>query len=115
MKQVSIMISAIAALIGTPALAADLPVYTKAPAFVEPVYNWSGFYGGIYGGESFRNNDITGVSPTSPDPAYNNLANGGFGQVSNTTIPGGTNCVGLVNCNVGGLAATAILVSRPLL
>ena len=30
----------------TSALAADLPVrtYTKAPAYVEPGYNWSGFY-----------------------------------------------------------------------
>jgi hypothetical protein len=38
----------------------------------------------------------------------NNLASGGIGQVSNTIIPGGTNCSGLVNCNVGGPAATSI-------
>src|SRR5258708_8525507 len=30
-----------------PALAADLaarPAYTKAPAYVQPIYNWTGFY-----------------------------------------------------------------------
>jgi outer membrane immunogenic protein len=38
----------------TPALAADLParapVYTKAPAIVTPIYDWTGFYIGINGG-----------------------------------------------------------------
>lgn len=35
-----------------PALAADLPArtYTKAPAVVAPVYDWSGFYIGLNGG-----------------------------------------------------------------
>jgi outer membrane immunogenic protein len=35
-----------------PALAADLPArtYTKAPAMVAPVYDWSGFYIGLNGG-----------------------------------------------------------------
>jgi outer membrane immunogenic protein len=35
-----------------PALAADLPArtYTKAPAIVAPVYDWSGFYIGLNGG-----------------------------------------------------------------
>ena len=44
-----------------PALAADLAArpraYTKAPAYVEPIYNWTGFYigghiGGAFGGNS---------------------------------------------------------------
>jgi outer membrane immunogenic protein len=39
-----------------PALAADLPArtapYTKAPAYAQPIYNWTGFYiGGHVGGE----------------------------------------------------------------
>jgi outer membrane immunogenic protein len=35
-----------------PALAADLPArtYSKAPVYVDPGYNWSGFYVGINGG-----------------------------------------------------------------
>src|SRR3954466_15023913 len=38
--------------IAAPAVAADLPArtYTKAPAYVASVYDWSGFYIGINGG-----------------------------------------------------------------
>src|ERR1700692_1817752 len=47
-----------------PALAADLaarPVYTKAPAYAAPIYNWTGFYigghiGGAFAGDSTVNN-----------------------------------------------------------
>ena len=44
------------------AQAADLqrPIYTKAPAYVEQTYNWSGFYAGIVGGGSFG--DISGYN-----------------------------------------------------
>jgi outer membrane immunogenic protein len=55
-----------------PAVAADLPakVYTKAPAVVPPLYNWSGFYIGINGGGGFAhdcwtNTSVLGV-PTVP-------------------------------------------------
>ena len=34
----------------SPALVADLSVYTKAPAVVAPMYDWSGFYVGVFGG-----------------------------------------------------------------
>src|ERR1700729_4589856 len=48
-----------------PALAADLPVrntpYTKAPAYVAPIYNWTGFYiGGHIGGAFAGNNSLSG-------------------------------------------------------
>src|SRR5258708_17132837 len=46
-----------------PALAADLAArpYTKAPAYAQPIYNWTGFYigahlGGAFGGD----NSLTG-------------------------------------------------------
>ena len=45
--------------------AADLPVrtYTKAPAVVAPVYNWTGFYAGLNAGATWgNNNDINVVS-----------------------------------------------------
>jgi outer membrane immunogenic protein len=47
-KRISIGIAAVASLVATSALAADLPArtYTKAPAYVDPGYNWSGFYVG---------------------------------------------------------------------
>ncbi|MBR0801269.1 outer membrane beta-barrel protein [Bradyrhizobium jicamae] len=41
----------------SPALAADLPMYTKAPA-VSPTFDWSGFYAGVYGGGGFGNHNL---------------------------------------------------------
>src|SRR5690242_8853300 len=51
--------TALLALLGGSAMAADLraPVY-KAPPPV-PVWNWSGFYVGVNGGYSFGNDDVT--------------------------------------------------------
>ena len=107
------------------AQAADLP-YAKAAPMPVRVYSWTGFYGGVYGGASTANSSNLSIDPSTPNTggvgfgpvgpggspvfsgAYNGLASGGVGQVSNTTIPGGTNCSGLVNCNVGGAAATTI-------
>jgi len=62
--------------IAAPALAADLPArtYTKAPAYVAAVYDWSGFYIGINGGwgqSRDRRIDPTGAFISSLD------ANGG--------------------------------------
>lgn len=68
---------AVIALLGTmtSASAADLPArtYTKAPAMVAAVYDWSGFYIGINGGGgtshncwNLNNDGITGVGPISP-------------------------------------------------
>jgi len=47
----------------TPVMAADLPPqpYVKAPAYVPPYYNWSGFYLGINGGYGFGNSSWTGT------------------------------------------------------
>ncbi len=53
----------------TSALAADLPVrtYTKAPVYVDPGYNWTGFYIGLNGGYSWGNasNTITTTVPVA--------------------------------------------------
>jgi outer membrane immunogenic protein len=52
-----------------PALAADLaarPAYTKAPAYVQPIYNWTGFYiGGHIGGAFDGNNGFAGTTNNS--------------------------------------------------
>jgi len=48
-----------------PALAADLPArtaYTKAPAYVAPLYNWTGFYIGGHLGGAFNVSDALGGS-----------------------------------------------------
>ncbi len=101
---------ATAAVVGvaSTALAADLPYKVAPPPVLVTVYNWSGFYGGVYGGSSFTGNGAIGITGDPTSVAYNGLALNGTGQVSNTIIPGGVNCALLVNCNIGGPAATSI-------
>ena len=59
----------IASFCATSALAADLPVrtYTKAPVYVEPGYDWTGFYIGLNGGYSWGNasNTFTTTVPVT--------------------------------------------------
>ena len=66
MKKFLLATSALAALGATaPALAADLgaqPYYNKAPAYVGPIYNWTGFYiGGHLGGAFSGGNNFNGL------------------------------------------------------
>jgi len=42
----------------SPAFAADLPTYSKAPAVVAPAYDWSGFYVGVFGGGGYGNHNL---------------------------------------------------------
>jgi outer membrane immunogenic protein len=42
----------------SPALGADLPLYSKAPVVATPVYDWSGFYVGVFGGGGFGNHNL---------------------------------------------------------
>lgn len=50
------------------ASAADLPArtYTKAPAVVAPVYNWTGFYVGVNAGGAWGSSDPTTTTIFSP-------------------------------------------------
>jgi outer membrane immunogenic protein len=62
MKRLLIGITAATSLLATSAFAADLPVrtYTKAPVYVEPVFNWTGFYiGGNIGYSWGRSSDTS--------------------------------------------------------
>jgi outer membrane immunogenic protein len=62
MKRMLIGIAALTSLLATSAFAADLPVrtYTKAPVYVEPIYNWTGFYvGGNLGYSWGRSSDTS--------------------------------------------------------
>jgi outer membrane immunogenic protein len=51
--------------LGVPAMSADLPARmpVKAPPILEPIFTWTGFYGGINGGYSF------GSAKTTARPA----------------------------------------------
>jgi outer membrane immunogenic protein len=60
MKRIFFGIAAVTSLLTTSAFAADLAArpYTKAPVYVEPVYNWTGFYiGGNVGYSWGRSRD----------------------------------------------------------
>ena len=68
MKRMLIGIAAVASLLATSAFAADLPArtYTKAPVYVEPVYNWTGFYiGGNIGYSWGRSDDTSTLTNTA--------------------------------------------------
>ena len=66
MNRMLIGIAALASFVATGALAADLPMktpYTKAPAYKEPVFNWTGFYlGGNLGYSWGRSSDTSTIT-----------------------------------------------------
>jgi outer membrane immunogenic protein len=64
-----------------PALAADLaarPAYTKAPAYMAPIYNWTGFYiGGHIGGAFEGNNGFIGTNTNNNNGRFLGGVQGG--------------------------------------
>jgi outer membrane immunogenic protein len=46
----------------SPALGADLTPYIKAPPAASPMYDWSGFYVGVYGGGGFGNHNLNNAN-----------------------------------------------------
>jgi len=81
MKTLLLAAAGLTAVAIAPALAADLPArtpaYAKAPAIVEPIYNWSGFYIGINGGggssrDCWSINNALGVAvPSTAEGCHN--------------------------------------------
>jgi outer membrane immunogenic protein len=64
----------------SPVLGADLPTYTKAPVVASPVYDWSGFYVGVFGGGGWGNHNInnaTGPASSFADYTANYSSQGG--------------------------------------
>jgi outer membrane immunogenic protein len=72
MKKFLLVTTAAIAFGAAPAVAADLPAqtYSRAPAIVAPIYDWSGFYIGINGGGGWSHHcwDVTndGTGPVVP-------------------------------------------------
>jgi outer membrane immunogenic protein len=59
MKRILLTTMALGGLaLGSPALGADLPMYSKARPVAAPVYDWSGFYIGGFGGYGFGNQNV---------------------------------------------------------
>jgi outer membrane immunogenic protein len=64
----------------SPALGADLSPYMKAPANATPLYDWSGFYVGVFGGGGFGNHNVNnalGSSSTFTNFTANYSSQGG--------------------------------------
>ena len=64
-----------------PAFAADLAVYTKAPASAAPAYDWSGFYVGVFGGGGWGNHNVNnalGSATTFANYTANYSSQGGM-------------------------------------
>src|ERR1700726_4614024 len=64
-----------------PTFAADLAVYTKAPAATAPAYDWSGFYVGVFGGGGWGNHNINnalGSATTFANYSANYSSQGGM-------------------------------------
>jgi outer membrane immunogenic protein len=81
MKRMLIGIAATTSLLATGAFAADLPAraYTKAPVYVDPGYNWTGFYAGLNGGYSWGRSRAT-LEPNTPFTTnIGQNVNGGLG------------------------------------
>jgi outer membrane immunogenic protein len=65
----------------SPALGADLSPYMKAPTVATPVYDWSGFYVGVFGGGGFGNHNVNnalGSSSTFTNFTANYSSQGGL-------------------------------------
>ena len=79
MNKITITIAAIAALVGTPALAADMAI--KAPLSVPaPIFSWTGFYLDAGGGHGMWNAD-TAVAPPFFIATNTEGGRGWFGSV----------------------------------
>ena len=75
--------AALAMITVSPALAADLPAatYSKAPVYVPPVYNWTGFYiGGHIGGgwSDFGSTEVSGTPAFPVGTAFTKSDLSGF-------------------------------------
>ena len=65
----AIGLAAVAAMIGTPVLAADMAVKAPPP-LPPPVYSWTGFYGGAEIGGGWASQQTTIVTQSSATPAF---------------------------------------------
>jgi len=110
-KRILIGIAAVTSFFAASASAADLPArtYTKAPAYVDPGYNWSGFYiGGNAGyswGRASTDGSQTGTQNVSEFVAFSGVLRPGFPVVTPlaaTPLTGRANVNGFVGGGQAG-------------
>ena len=83
MRKAAIGIAAVAAMIGTPVLAADMAV--KAPPLPAPVYSWTGGYigaNGGYGWGGWNSNSLAAIFPDGVTTTADPDVHGWFGGVT---------------------------------
>ena len=83
MRKAAIGIAAVAAMIGTPVLAADMAV--KAPPLPAPVYSWTGGYigaNGGYGWGGWNSNSLAAIFPDGGSTTADPDVHGWFGGVT---------------------------------
>jgi outer membrane immunogenic protein len=105
----------------SPALGADLSPYTKAPALAAPVYDWSGFYVGGFGGGGWGNHNVINsngnATPFADYTATYNSQGGIGGGEAGYNLQSGSVVVGVEATgfwsNING--SDAIAVSQGLL
>src|SRR6476469_7990554 len=68
LQRVLFAAAAFALVAAQPAFAADLPAqtYTKAPVYLAPVYNWTGFSIGGHAGGAWAQQASTEIAPGTP-------------------------------------------------
>jgi outer membrane immunogenic protein len=86
MKKLLIISAALLALIGTPALSADMALKAPPPA-PAPVYSWTGFYIGADIGGAWENNSSVNWLPLPSPGAFG--ANPTFGTMRGSSVIGG--------------------------
>jgi outer membrane immunogenic protein len=90
MKRMLVGIAAVASLATTGAFAADLPpkapVYAKAPVYVDPGYDWTGFYIGANLGYSWGNSNS---ALTLSDPGTGAILNSANSKFNMDGVVGG--------------------------
>ena len=83
MKNILLASAAIVVLAIAPASAADLQrrpaMPAKAPVYVAPVYNWTGFYVGINGGGGWGRSDVSAPFPSGSFDTSGGLVGGTIG------------------------------------
>jgi outer membrane immunogenic protein len=129
MKKFFAGVAALAALGAAPASAADLPAraYTKAPAMIAAIYDWSGFYTGLNGGGGSAHNcwDLAGtaagpLAPTLAEGCHDATGGTAGGQIGFRWQAGGWvfgiegqgNWADLKGSNLNALAGTTGLTNE---
>ena len=93
MNRVVVACVGLLALAGGSATAADLPRYYQPGPAYNPIYTWTGFYGGINGGYAWSGDQTIAITPGDPFIQFVTCGGGGGGtcaQPASSKLRGGS-------------------------